>query len=244
MFFHIPGIFLGKSSKTGSLSINSDGENIDSNSLATVVRQGTNQISNDSNSNRLSDDKNNIDAECKYQPECESSCFSQEELDCSISDNEENLSKDCSDSRVSQKFWMIKDNLDSLNEEVTENLTSFVLCPNQTEEETPIQVPILARKTLIHDGHISRRFTNLNYVSVFRDEYNQKVIATPINKPTKTFLMETEDKVSRSRSLEFDSKRFPNLLINDKSTDMTFLRYHNVFHFHLINQPDNRLLLI
>ena len=91
---------------------------------------------------------------------------------------------------------------------------------------------------MIHDGHIPRRFTNLNYVSVFRDDFNQKVIATPINKPTKTFLMETEDKVSRSKSLEFDSKRLPNLSINLPSTDMNFVRYNNIFHFYLTDQSD------
>ena len=231
-------IFLGKSLNTVSLSKCSDGENIDSNSLVTVVHQETNQTSNDPNCNRFADNKDNIETGGKPQAGFESNCLPQEELDCSSSDNEVNLNKECSISEVLHKFWITDEIPDIQNEEEADNLISSNLCANQIEDETfqernkaPMQVPIVTTNNLIHDSHIQRVFKNLNYVTIFRDDFNQKVIASPINKPedTKKFELEMEDKVSRSKSFEFDFKRFNNSSINDTTPDWGYERYQSLF---------------
>ena len=72
-------------------------------------------------------------------------------------------------------------------------------------------------------------YKHKNYVSIFRDDFNQKVIATPINKPIRTeqtFLREHKKSFIAENSKNNSKRTTNNISISDSEKIVTPKRYN------------------
>ena len=174
------------------------------------------------------------------EPEFERNSFSQEELlqdklEYPSCEDDDTLNEECSDTSVVEKCDQSVTALDCQKNKVSGNDENDCLSSDKTEEahlqdkqENYIYDPISPRYDLIRQNNIQKNFKNMNYVTVFRDDFNQKVIATPLNKPTPSTLA-TEDDLLKSKSLEFDLRGTNTLAAQLFVPDIDFIRYEKIF---------------
>ena len=89
---------------------------------------------------------------------------------------------------------------------------------NENQPKTPTS----SRDIYENEYKTQKPFKSLDYVSVFRDDFNQKVIATPLNTPTatkSTFLV-TEENICKIKMSEFDLHKMADLSIGDSAPDL------------------------
>ena len=179
----------------------------------------------------IADDITRVNSDELSEREFERNYFSQEELQYPSSEDGDMLNKECSDTSVVEKCAPLVISSDCQNTEVSGRNRNGCLNSDPIEEEhlqdkleNHIYDPISPRYDLIRENSIRKNFKSINYVTVFRDDFNQKVIATPLNKPTPSNLA-IEDEFSKSKSLEFDLRGRNTLSTQLFIPDNDFIRY-------------------
>ena len=138
-----------------------------------------------------SDDITRFNSEKSSDPEFKRNFFSQEELlqdrlEYPSCENGDTLNKDGFDTSIIENCAQSVTSLDCQKNKVSGDDDNKCLNSDKIEnanlqdkQEIFIYDPISPRCDLIHENNILKNFKNMNYVTVFRDDFNQKVIATP-----------------------------------------------------------------
>ena len=92
---------------------------------------------------------------------------------------------------------------------------------NENQPKAPKET-LSSRDIYKNEYKTQKAFKSLDYVSVFRDDFDQKVIATPLNTPiaTKSTFLVTEENICKIKMSEFDLHRMANLSIGDSAPDL------------------------